>query len=72
MQENLIKYLTIIVGGIITNVVIDNSKETFELFGESLISLDVKMPDGTLYNVQPYSDAEGNSQGFLEIIEIGT
>ena len=60
-----------LVGGTITTIVVDDSEETKEIFGEALISFDVEMPNGKVFNVQPFSDEEGNGQGFLGIIEIG-
>lgn len=59
-----------IVGGTITAIVVDDEKETKEIFGEALISFDVEMPDGKVFNVQPFSDEEGNGQGFLGILEL--
>ena len=60
-----------LVGGTIIEIVVGDSRAAKEVFGEALISFDVKMPDGKIFNVQPFSDEEGNGQGFLGILEIG-
>lgn len=54
-------------GGVIAQIIVDDSAKQIEYFGEPCAGFIVQMPDGTRKQVWVLSDTEGNGNGFLEI-----
>jgi hypothetical protein len=68
MNEYLQKHYSKLLGYTMVGLVMDDSSDTWAVYGKPLIGLKFKKGKDIIM-VFPMSDPEGNDEGFLEIIE---
>ena len=71
MNEKIKQYYAKLQGFTMVGLVEDGSPETWAVYGKPMIGLRFRNLDtGKVLIAFPMSDAEGNDEGFLEIVDV--